>query len=241
MRYLVAIVAVVLMMTACESEGGKSNYRAMNPNLREVKVTEIIQTSSYTYLKFQEEGDAYWAAITRNEDIVDGGTYYFDNWMEMKDFKSTELDRTFESVYFIQDISDKPFPAAGMVKEQPGGSNVVGDQEIELIEPAEDGVAIKDVFANKADYAGKTIKVRGEVVKFTPEVMKKNWIHIQDGTRHGKDFDLTVTTTGTCALGDVVTVEGKLILDQDFGSGYVYDVILEEAVILESVKPTSLQ
>lgn len=241
MKYLLAIVAVVMMMTACESENGKSNYRAMNPNLREVKVTEVIQTSSYTYLKFQEEGDSYWAAISRNDDIVDGGTYYYDNFMEMKDFKSKELDRTFESIYFIEEISDKPFPAGGMVQNQVGGSNSVGDMEIENIEPAAGGITISELLANKGNYEGETIKIRGKVVKFTPGVMEKNWIHIQDGTRSGDDFDLTVTTTGNCEVGDIVTVEGNIILDQDFGYGYAYDIILENGVILESIKPTSLQ
>lgn len=241
MRYLVALVAVVMIMTACESEGSKSNYRAMNPNLREVKVTEVIQTSSYTYLKFQEEDDSYWAAITRDDNIVDGGTYYYDNSMEMKEFKSKELDRTFESIYFIQEISDKPFPAGGMVQQQTKGSNAVGDMEIEVIEPVAGGITLGELLGNKSDYSGKTIKVKGKVVKFTPLVMGKNWIHIQDGTRSGGEYDLTVTTSGTCEVGDVVTIEGNIILDQDFGSGYAYDIILENGVILESVKGTSLQ
>lgn len=241
MKYLVTIVAVVMMMTACESESGKSNYRAMNPNLREVNVTEIIQTSSYTYLKFKEEGDAYWAAITRRDDIVDGGTYYFDNFMEMKDFKSKELDRTFKNIYFIQEISDKPFPAAGMVQEQKKGSNKVGEMEIELIEPAEGGVAISELLANKEKYDGKTVKIKGKVVKFTEAVMGKNWAHIQDGTRGDGGYDLTITTMGEVEVGDIATFEGVVILNQDFGYGYAYDVMLENAELVELEPSTQLQ
>jgi len=241
MRYLFLLVAATVIFSACESESGKTNYRAMNPNLRQVEVTEIIQTPSYTYLNLKEEGDAYWAAISRRDDIVDGGTYYFDNFMEMKNFQSKELDKTFESIYFIEEFSDAPFPPAGMVQQQSSGSNVVGDMEIENIEPVEGGITISELLSNKGKYEGKTIKIRGKVVKYTDMVMGKNWIHIQDGTRSGDDYDLTVTSTGTCDVGDIVTVEGNIILDQDFGYGYVYDVILENGVILESVEATSLQ
>jgi len=241
MRYLFLLVVAALIFTACESESGKTNYRAMNPNLRQVEVTEIVQTPSYTYLNLKEEGDTYWAAISRRDDLVDGGTYYFDNFMEMKNFQSKELDKTFESIYFIEEFSDKPFPPAGMVQQQSNGSNVVGDLEVEVIEPAEGGITISELLKNKDDFAGKTIKVKGKVVKFTPSVMEKNWIHIQDGTRSGDNYDLTITTTGTCEVGDIVTVEGNIIVDQDFGYGYVYDVILENGVILESVEATSLQ
>ena len=30
-------------------------------------------------------------------------------------------------------------------------------------------------------------------------------------------------------VGDVVTVEGKVTLDKDFGHGYFYEIIIEEA------------
>ena len=34
---------------------------------------------------------------------------------------------------------------------------------------------------------------------------------------------LTATTTETAAVGDVVTISGKVHLDRDFGAGYKYD------------------
>ena len=85
------------------------------------------------------------------------------------------------------------------------------------------------------------MKVKGHVVKFTEAVMEKNWVHIQDGTKAGGDFDLTITTTNIVAVGDIAVFEGVVTLDKDFGYGYAYDVLLEEAVVLETEKATSLQ
>ena len=117
-------VVVLIALVACESNTKSKSYRAENPNLREVVVKEIEQTSSYTYLKLKEEGSVYWAAISRRDDVEKGSTYYFDNFMEMKNFPSKELDKTFESIYFIEDFSDKPFPAANAGNMQKTGSAV---------------------------------------------------------------------------------------------------------------------
>ena len=61
--------------------------------------------------------------------------------------------------------------------------------------------------------------------------MGKNWIHIQDGTDYEGSFDLTVTSNSTVAVDDIVVVEGKVILDKDFGFGYKYDILVVQADI----------
>ena len=63
--------------------------------------------------------------------------------------------------------------------------------------------------------------------------MGKNWVHIQDGTDYKDGFDLTVTTNNTVAVGEIVTFEGKIALDKDFGYGYSYSVIMEEGKTVE--------
>jgi len=61
--------------------------------------------------------------------------------------------------------------------------------------------------------------------------MGRNWVHIQDGTSAGKYFDLTITTQDVVETGDVVVFSGKVVLNKDFGAGYQYDLIMEEAVL----------
>jgi len=63
--------------------------------------------------------------------------------------------------------------------------------------------------------------------------MDKNWIHLQDGTEHDGKFDLTVTSDITADTGEVYTFEGTIALDKDFGFGYFYEIIMEDAVITD--------
>jgi len=77
------------------------------------------------------------------------------------------------------------------------------------------------------------VKVRGKIVKVARNIMGKNWIHIQDGTGSADkgNFDLTVTTKASPQPGEVVTVTGKLTKEKDFGFGYHYAVIIEDAAV----------
>ena len=101
------------------------------------------------------------------------------------------------------------------------------------IEPVSGGVKLAEIFANKGNYAGKKVKITGQVIKFSPEIMKKNWVHLQDGSEADGSFDLTITTLDTVAVGTVVTFEGVIAADKDFGYGYKYDVLLEEAKVVK--------
>ena len=235
-------MGLVFMTTlfSCESGSESKSYKLDNPNLREVVVKEVIHTTSYTYLKMKEEGDVYWGAVPRNDNIVEGNTYYFDSYMEMENFPSKELERTFDNIYFIQTFSDKPFPAAPVMTQDKKGSSLVGDMEVENITPVEGGITVAELFDNKADYAGKTVKVHGKVVKYTSAVMGKNWVHLQDGTVSGNNFDITITTSEVVNNGDVVTFEGVVVLDKDFGYGYAYEILIEDAKLIDVEESTSL-
>ena len=76
-----------------------------------------------------------------------------------------------------------------------------------------------------------TVKLRGKVVKYNAGIMGKNWIHLQDGTSNGDENDITITTEMSAKVGDIITVEGKIALDKDFGAGYLYKIIVEESQI----------
>ncbi len=96
-----------------------------------------------------------------------------------------------------------------------------------------EGRTIAEVFAQRAALKGKTVAIRGKVVKFNAGIMGKNWIHLRDGsgTPEAKDHDVTVTTTDTVAKGDVVVVKGTVAVDRDFGSGYTYALVVEGAKV----------
>jgi len=119
-------------------------------------------------------------------------------------------------------------PPTGEATPNPAGTVT------ERIEPAPGGSTVADVWAKRSSLGGQTVTVRGKVVKFNPEIMGRNWIHIQDGTGKPaeKNHDLTITTSSGVKVGDIVTVTGKIAVDKDFGAGYAYPVIVEEAVVV---------
>ena len=101
------------------------------------------------------------------------------------------------------------------------------------IEPCADCITIENLFANKNNFAGKTVSIKGIVVRVNEEIMNRNWTHIQDGTEYDGMFDLTVTTNQNVKEGDTITFRGEIAIDKDFGFGYFYDIIMENAQIIK--------
>lgn len=114
----------------------------------------------------------------------------------------------------------------GSPKAEPSGVDLTG------IEKAAGGKTVAEVYADKRDLDGKTVVVRGKVVKYTPRVMGKNWLHIRDGSGAEGTNDLTVTTDGEAKIGDTVVVTGTVTLDQDFGFGYAYEILVKDAAVV---------
>lgn len=117
--------------------------------------------------------------------------------------------------------------AAGCSRQEPEKSTTAADGE-----KAAAGMTVAAVIANRVALAGKRVTVRGRVVKFMPQIMMKNWLHIVDD--NGADpagKDLTVTTDASAAPGDRVLVTGTVAVNRDFGSGYFYAVIIEDATV----------
>jgi hypothetical protein len=173
-----------------------------------VKVQEVIQGESYTYLKVDEKGTLFWVAISKT-DMEVGETISFRRPLEMRNFTSKELERTFETIYFVGGIDKESSPVAS--EETPKSPHQ---------KPA---VEAKDT------YAGKVVRVKGHVTKVNLGIMGKNWVHLQDGTGDSGSNDLLVTTQHKAALGDIVVFEGTIALNKDFGSGYSYELLMEEA------------
>ncbi len=97
------------------------------------------------------------------------------------------------------------------------------------------GYTVEEIFTKSKDLNGKTVRVKGKIVKYNPNIMGKNWIHLQDGTGNPmkKTHDLVVTTTEKLSSEDVITIEGTMVANKDFGAGYKYDAIVEKAKIIK--------
>jgi len=205
------------------------------------EIAEVVQGSTYTYLKVKQNTKEKWVAVSKQE-VVAGEVYYFDQELLMTNFHSKEIDRTFDEIYFVNNISKTPLdsgaPAGmGAMGAMGGTPEHSGKVATELnsavkLEKSADEITVAQIFGNRTAYSEKEIEIRGIVVKVNEQVMGKNWIHIQDGTSDNGNFDLTVTSTELPAVNDEIVVKGKIILNKDFGYGYSYEVIMEDAKVV---------
>ncbi len=202
------------------------------------KVIETISTAGYTYVQVDTGTEKIWAAAPEFK-VEEGETVTVPAGAPMKNYQSKTLNRTFDVVWFVPYIKsgtkDSTTPSTKVAepisKEQQTGTVPLIETDLSNIKKAESGKTIAEIFAGKKFLEDKNVRVRGKVVKFSPEIMGKNWIHIQDGTGSKGMNDLTITTENSVTLGDIILVEGALVLNKDFGAGYKYDVIIEDAEI----------
>lgn len=94
-------------------------------------------------------------------------------------------------------------------------------------------LSIEELIKNKEKYGDQTVRLKGEVTKYNPNIMDINWIHIKDGTSFNGKSDVTATSKTEVKLGDTISIEGKVTLNKNFGSGYVYDILIEDATIIK--------
>lgn len=133
-----------------------------------------------------------------------------------------------------------PHPAAndqlmGEGGNSPGSAGAIVPSVAVKVDKASgsDGYTVGEIFTQAKALDGKTVRVRGQVVKNSRMIMGKNWLHLQDGSGDPakKQHDLVVTTMEDAAEGDIVTVQGMVSANRDFGSGYTYPVLIENAKV----------
>ncbi len=197
----------------------------------EGEITETMESGGYTYVLVASEDGPVWAAGPVTP-IAAGTRVRISTGMQMSDFHSETLDRTFDAIYFVSSFDTSGSAGTG---EPVGGTSTVPkkNEVVEGIEKAPGGLTVAEIYAGKSGLAGKSVTVRGSVVKFNAGILGTNWLHLQDGTCEGESCDLTVTTDETVDVGAVITVQGVLAIDKDFGAGYRYEVIVEGATLVK--------
>jgi len=201
-------------------------------------VLETMNASNYTYVRVKTDAGDVWAASGEFKVAV-GDRVTLALEMPMENFHSETLNRDFPLIYFTTRIGREgevppAMPAMMSAHGQAGGAPAAAAAQVtEPIQPAPGGTTVANVWANRKSLAGKTVTVRGKVVKFNGGIMGRNWIHIQDGTGAAADGtnDLLVTSDAAAKIGDVITVTGTVAIDKDFTAGYAYAVLVEGAKI----------
>ena len=211
------------------------------------KIVEKIDASQYTYLRLKTaEGEA-WTAVPKTAKSV-GETAGIVAPMWMENFKSDTLGRSWERIAFGTLEGEAPAEAAPPARPAAGpgaGMFAAAAAAMPVAHPATapvdpvplavakasgpQGRTIADIYARKVQLKDKTVSVRGKVVKATNGVLGKNWLHLRDGTGKGGSDDLAVASNDTASVGETVVISGLVHLDRDLGSGYHYDVLVEDA------------
>lgn len=180
------------------------------------EVLEVANVPGYTYLRLKTARGEKWAAVNRSE-VGKGDRVTVENAVVMKDFESRSLKRTFKSILFGT--------LAGAHAAQPAPA-----EEIHVTRAAGD-MTVEEVATRRTELKDRQVQVRGKIVKYTPGILGRNWIHLRDGSGAEGSNDLLVTTTDQAKSGDIVTVKGVVHTDRDFGAGYTYKVLIEDAAL----------
>lgn len=223
------------------------------------KVQETFDSAGYTYVRINDGIRDIWVAVSQTPVQV-GDEVSIGDGQVMQNFHSKSLDRTFDEIVFASGIVGKggsaPAAPAAPTGEsfsaalQAEGAQVMDDAAMSAamgsdkaivpfaelkIEKAEgaDSYTVNEVYEKAADLNGKPVTVRGQIMKVSPGIMGKNWLHIQDGTGDPakNTHDLVITSAEIPEKGEVVTIAGVMSADKDFGFGYKYAVIVEDATI----------
>lgn len=193
------------------------------------KVLEVKEVESYTYLRLRTRDGEMWAAVGRTP-VKPGAEVTIENVMVMTNFESKSLKRKFDRIAF----GSLGGTGGAMVSPHTGAPRPADTGNIKVAKAAGPNArTVAEIFAQKENLNNKTVLVRGKVVKFTPDILGKNWVHLQDGSGSAKDntHDVLVTTRDQAKVGDIVVAKGVVHTDRDLGSGYSYKVLIEEAVL----------
>lgn len=207
-------------------------------------VVETMNALGYTYVLVDTDNGQVWAATPQFAVSV-GDLVVVPDGMPMHNYHSQTLDRTFDVVYFVDSILNASSTNAANATPVPGqmpaghppisgmGATAPAPLTVTPLDKLENGLNIEEIYAARNDLSGQEIQLRGKVVKFSPQIMGTNWVHLQDGSGNPEagTHDLTLTSNDELKVGDVVVARGTLTTDKDFGHGYVYELIVENAVV----------
>lgn len=245
MTYIFFAFCVSLPAAGEEKQEKKETGVKQENKSHKGRVTQTMESGGYTYIEFEEDGKKLWAAGPLTAVNV-GDLIYLADAVTMNNFHSKTLNRTFPSILFtgsirVGEVGDEESPpvAEPAPTHVPHGHSAVGPKPRKKIivtpgsvKKLEGGYTVAECFAMKKELKGKELAVRGIVVKFSSRILGRNWFHIKDGTGERGSDDLTVTTGETVQVGDMVIVKGIMACDKNFGAGYFYPVIIEDALII---------
>ncbi len=206
--------------TKAELATGAELQTLMEKGEHTIIIEEVLHSGGYTYVKAREDGMLFWIAGPQTA-LQKNATLTLSAQMWMDNFKSSTLNKTFDAIMFVQE-----FEPAKRVKTE------TKLPHMEPLSSIKGSSSIKQLYADAKKLHGTSVTLHAKIVKISKGIMGKNWVHLIDGSSQTDDGVITATTTQeSFAVDDLVLVTGTLTTDRDFGYGYFYPVIIEEASI----------
>ena len=207
------------------SPHGGTTVQQAKPGQIRGTVVETLEAKGFTYARLQTDGGDEWIVLPTTP-LVAGQKLEVTGQMVTEKFVSKSLGRTFDKVTFVE-IEGLPAHGNEPVAESAAPEEKTPEAKPSKSEAAGGAKSVSELLAARASLADQTVVVRGKVAKSLTGIMGKNWIHLREGSD-----DLTITTAETVKVGEVVTLEGVVRLDKDFGAGYKYAMIVEDARVV---------
>lgn len=236
MKILLTLCMIIAAQFVFAAEHpGPMRPAQMQPESAVVKgeVLEVKLVENFVYLRLNTRDGEVWAAVV-NTPVKKGAVVTIENVTVMSNFESKALKRTFPTILFGNLGGAAASATEGTVMGSAYLANKMdgGDMHVPKASGA-NAHTVAEIISRAAVLKDKIVVVSGKVVKYNADIMGRNWLHLRDGSGSAADEtnDILVTTKGQAKLGDVVTVKGVVHTDQDFGAGYAYKVLIEEATL----------
>ncbi|MEN8222269.1 MAG: hypothetical protein ABFR36_03330 [Acidobacteriota bacterium] len=231
----IMIITLFIFSTSVTAQPGKVKK---DSKIHSGKLLQMFKSGGYTYLEYESDGKKFWAAskmVVANA----GNIIEFRDPLVMKGFYSKTLKKKFDLIYFaglVKAVGKTGPPPMSSMQSMMGHKKMGSDKKVITIKPgsvkrADKGVIVSECFAKKKELEGKEIILRAIVVKVSMKIKGRNWVHIRDGSGAAGSNDITFTTKEILSPGDQIKVKGKLVLNKDIGSGYVFPVFMEDPEI----------
>lgn len=202
-------------------------------------VGEKIDVPSYSYLWLEDKG--IWIAAPTLQ-AAKGDQVEYGGAMEMSEFYSRALDRTFDSIWFVQDIKVVKRDVESMHRQALDGGGM-GHEAARPKETAsapsrgeigrlDGGKTVEEILGDPTGVAGRSVSLRAKVLKVNLGIAGANWVTLSDGTGEQGSNTLLATSDEAPAAGDIVVATGTIGTDIDIGSGYRYEVLLQDATFI---------
>jgi hypothetical protein len=220
------LVALALALVAHASPACAQTASPAVPPLRG-EVLEVLDGGAFTYLRLKTADGETWAAVKRSA-VATGARVTLDDPLPMQNFESKALQRKFDVLVFgtLVDVE------GGAVSTVPGTpAQRIPDVVTVPRADGPDARTVAEVYAGRLALKDRPVAIRARVAKVTVGVMNRNWIHLQDGSGSAADGsdDLVATSAEEPTVGEVVVARGVVRADVNFGSGYAYRVLVEDA------------